>query len=74
MIKYIEITADGQKGRCKIDMDINTFIDVFLSKHLGKFVDITQEEYESHRKYCLNRRFETEDGNNIILMEFYLLD
>lgn len=74
MIKYLEISIDGRVGRCRIDLDIDVFIDVFLSKMIGKFIDITEKEYESGRKDCVNRKFETEDGNNVILMEFYVLE
>lgn len=74
MIKYIEVTIDGSKGRCKLDLEIDTFLDVIVSRLLGKFIDITEQEYEDGKTHCLNRRFETEDGNNIILMEIYLLD
>jgi hypothetical protein len=74
MIKYLEISLNGQKGRCRVEMEVDVFLDIIVAKLLGHFVDITEEEYEAGKTLCYNRRFETEDGNNLLLMELYVLD
>lgn len=72
MVKYFEIKVDGQIGRCKLTIDTNTFLDVFVKNLLGRFKDITPEEYESGSAIRIERTLTPEEGEPF-LMELYIV-
>ncbi len=72
MTKYIEISVDGQIGRIRLEIGVDEFIDNFVKNLLGKFRDITPEEYESGKTMRTSVEYTPQEGNPF-LMELYVL-
>lgn len=60
MNKYIEVTLGKQVDRYKLtDISVDDFIEIFLVKvGYKKFIDITEEEYESKKRFEIEMNVE----------------